>query len=360
MRILLAIVLAALPALAQQRDPLPVPDIPGYHTLKCDLHMHTVFSDGEVWPTTRVTEAWHDGLDVIAITDHAGYNPHKDDVKLDLSRPYAIARPLADSLGMLVIPGVEIAERDFHCNAIFITDFSAFDGLKMAEALEVAHKQGAYVFWNHPGWTHTPEWAPPASTLYERGLIQGFEVVNGPTYYPEAFPWAKEHKMAMFADSDVHPPITAVYAPRHRPVTLVFTRTADLTGIKEALLARRTVAWMNGQMWGDEEYLRQLWTGAVRTKDQRLSAKAGGRCGLILQNYSAIPFEIHVVKSPVWLRGRNVEIAPDGIAGMVLSVAKNAPAGSQNVELEFEVTNLHAAPGENLIVKLPLQLEVSN
>jgi len=30
------------------RTPLHIPDVPGYLTLKCDLHMHTVFSDGLV------------------------------------------------------------------------------------------------------------------------------------------------------------------------------------------------------------------------------------------------------------------------------------------------------------------------
>ena len=51
---LLLSILLALGAAAQSRDALPVPDIPGYRTLKCDFHMHTVFSDGEVWPTTRL------------------------------------------------------------------------------------------------------------------------------------------------------------------------------------------------------------------------------------------------------------------------------------------------------------------
>ena len=41
------------------------PDVPGYLTLKCDLHMHTVFSDGSVWPNIRVQEALRDGLDAI-------------------------------------------------------------------------------------------------------------------------------------------------------------------------------------------------------------------------------------------------------------------------------------------------------
>ena len=52
------------------RTPVNLPDIPGYVTLKCDFHIHTVFSDGLVWPTVRVEEAWRQGLDGIAMTDH--------------------------------------------------------------------------------------------------------------------------------------------------------------------------------------------------------------------------------------------------------------------------------------------------
>ena len=46
------------------------PDLPGYKTLVCDLHMHSVFSDGSVWPDIRIEEAKRDGLDVIATTEH--------------------------------------------------------------------------------------------------------------------------------------------------------------------------------------------------------------------------------------------------------------------------------------------------
>ena len=47
-----------------------VPDIEGYKTLTGDFHIHTVFSDASVWPSTRVQEAIWEGLDVIAITEH--------------------------------------------------------------------------------------------------------------------------------------------------------------------------------------------------------------------------------------------------------------------------------------------------
>ena len=67
------------------------PDIPGYKTLKCDFHEHTVFSDGHVWPTIRVMEAVKDNLDAIAVTEHLEYQPHKDDIPHpDRNRAYNI------------------------------------------------------------------------------------------------------------------------------------------------------------------------------------------------------------------------------------------------------------------------------
>ena len=58
---------------SQYRTEINIPGFDGYQTLKCDFHIHTVFSDGTVWPSVRVQEAWQEGLDVIAITDHLEY-----------------------------------------------------------------------------------------------------------------------------------------------------------------------------------------------------------------------------------------------------------------------------------------------
>ena len=78
-------------------------------TLKCDLHMHTVFSDGNVWPSIRVQEAIKDGLDVISITDHIEYQPHKKDLPhTDRNRSYELALEAAEGTELLVIPGTEI------------------------------------------------------------------------------------------------------------------------------------------------------------------------------------------------------------------------------------------------------------
>ena len=56
------------------------PDIPGYRTLVCDFHLHTVFSDGSVWPDFRVQEAIRDGLDAISITEHLEFQPKEEDI----------------------------------------------------------------------------------------------------------------------------------------------------------------------------------------------------------------------------------------------------------------------------------------
>jgi hypothetical protein len=73
-----------------------IPDIPGYLTLKGDFHMHTVFSDGQVWPTVRVDEASSEGLDILAATDHIEYRPHQKDLPGDLNRSYDIEKPYAE------------------------------------------------------------------------------------------------------------------------------------------------------------------------------------------------------------------------------------------------------------------------
>lgn len=360
-QLILAFALFALGAAAQTpvRDPLPVPDLPSYRTLKCDFHMHTVFSDGEVWPVTRVNEAWRDGLDAIAITDHAGYNPHKQDISPELNRPFAIASAAAARAGVVLIPAVEVAEGDLHANALFVKDANAFLGLKLAEALRQARAQNAFVFWNHPGWKRTAEWFPPIAALHEEKLIQGVELVNGLDFYKEAFPWIGEKSLAILADSDVHAPIATDYKPRQRPLTLVFAKTADVEGIREALFARRTAAWMGGEVWGAEPLLKGLWEGAIKARTTELAFAPGVRSAAVeVHNTSAIPFRLRVAKAPEWLTLRVGDVPGERIASFAVSLAKTAPEGTTAAPVELEITNFHVAPGRNLSVTLPLSISV--
>ena len=340
----------------QTRDPLPVPNAGPYKTLKCDFHMHTVFSDGEVWPTTRITEAWRDGLDAVAITDHHIYRPHKADVSEDIARPHEIALPLARQLGIILIPAVEFAEGDLHANALFVTDANAFKGLNLADGFALARKQNAFVFWNHPGWKGTARWFEPIAAAYDARQLQGVEIVNGRSFYPEAYPWIDEKKLSILSDSDVHVPIDVDYGRRQRPLTLVFVERADADGIRQALLAGRTVAWMGGELWGSETLLRGLWEGAVHLAANQLTSRRGG---LILQNRSAIPFRAKVLKTPAWLSVRAWDIAEERTTGFVVSAGNSAPAGRTIANIELEITNLHTGPGSNLTVTLPVMLDLN-
>ena len=101
------------------------PDTAQYQTLVLDLHTHSVFSDGHVWPTVRVSEALRDGLDGLAITEHLEFQPHLSDIPHpDRNRASEEALRAAEGHPLTVIPGVEITRTDEvgHINAVFIQD----------------------------------------------------------------------------------------------------------------------------------------------------------------------------------------------------------------------------------------------
>ena len=177
---------------AQQRKEIQIPDIPGYKTLKCDFHMHTVFSDGSVWPTIRVQEAWLEGLDAIAITEHIEYRPHTTDIKADHNRAYEVAEPAAKRANIILIRGAEITRNmpPGHLNVLFIKNANLLERDDYKDVLKEAHDQGAFILWNHPGWRRQqPDktlWWNEHTFLLKNNLLHGIEVCNSDEYYPEA------------------------------------------------------------------------------------------------------------------------------------------------------------------------------
>jgi 3',5'-nucleoside bisphosphate phosphatase len=133
-------------ATSQVRETIRIPDIPGYITMTYDPHIHTVFSDGTVWPTVRVNEAWQEGLDIISITDHIEYRPFRSDVTGDHNRAYEIARPIADRMGIMLIHGAEITRPmpPGHFNALFIDDANKLETETWQDAIGAAREQGGF------------------------------------------------------------------------------------------------------------------------------------------------------------------------------------------------------------------------
>ena len=69
----------------------------GRSVLAVDLHTHSVFSDGSVWPDVRVGEAKRDGLYAMAVSEHLEYQPKAADIPHpDRNRSYQLATQAAE------------------------------------------------------------------------------------------------------------------------------------------------------------------------------------------------------------------------------------------------------------------------
>jgi hypothetical protein len=251
------------------RKSVQIPDFDGYYTMKCDLHIHTVFSDGNVWPNIRVSEAWQQGLDAIAITDHLEHRPHKNVLTADHNESYKIARKKGDEIGIIVIQGAEITRnKPFgHMNALFITDANALAIPDSMEAINIAIKQGGFIQWNHPGWPDNKSTLYPVhEQMIKEKKIHGVEVFNYEEYYPVSFDWCKNMNLAFTGNSDIHELISEMYGNEIRPMTLVFASERTEKGIREALFAGRSAAFFNGQLAGRPEHLRALLKASLEVK----------------------------------------------------------------------------------------------
>jgi len=251
------------------RSEITIPNFGDYQTLKCEFHVHTIFSDGKVWPDIRVHEAWSQGLDAIAITDHIEYRPNKDILKGDLNEPFKIAKKAGDAIGFIVIKGTEITRSKpiGHLNALFLNDVMPLDVSDPLVAIDEARKQGAFIMWNHPGWPDDKSTLYPVhEQLIKERKIDGIEIFNHMEYYPVAFDWCRKYKLAFMANSDIHHTIIGDYGSNTRPMTLVFATEKSEKGIREALFAKRTVAFFYGELVGEPVYLQPLLLECLKTR----------------------------------------------------------------------------------------------
>lgn len=256
-----------------QKKIVNLPDIPGYVTMKCDLHIHTVFSDGNVWPTVRIDEAMRDGLDAIAITDHLEYIPKKDFIPLNFNAGWEIGENYARDRNFILIHGAEITRKmpPGHLNALFIKDANLMAKDSAWDSVEEAVKQGAFIQWNHPGWkSQQPDGIPRMydfhRKLISKGWLNGIEFFNDEEYYPLVFRFCEENGIAITGNSDVHGIISERYPANqftHRPMTLVFAKARNHDSLKEAMFAKRTMAYFKDKLAGREELARPFFNACI-------------------------------------------------------------------------------------------------
>jgi hypothetical protein len=355
--ILLVNLLFAAFALGQSKREINFPDILGYKTLKCDFHMHTVFSDGSVWPPVRVDEAWREGLDAISITDHIEYQPHKQDIPTDHNRPYHVAYSRAREKNILLIKGAEFTRETppGHFNAIFINDANALDVEDLVEGIKIANQQGAFVFWNHPGWK--PEhkgWFETHTILYENKLMHGIEVVNGGSYYPEAHEWCLEKNLTMMANSDIHQPATLLESSPedHRSITLVFAKERSKEAIKEALVKGRTAVWYKEQIIGKKRFLNALFKESVEVG--KPYNKYRGSIWVEIKNSSDIAIDLERAGT---VGPRQLTLAANATTILRTGTGTEADEDPAKIELSYTARNFLIAPDKGLPVTLNIRLK---
>jgi hypothetical protein len=304
--------LGLISAQAQHENQLILfPNVPDYQTLVVDLHMHTVFSDGSVWPDIRVHEAVRDSVDLIAMTDHLEYQPHSEDIPHpNRNRSFEIAMQVAKNEQLMVINGAEITRSmpPGHSNAVFLEDANALLVEDPVEAFRAARKQDAFAFWNHPMWTAQYSDGVAKLTdlhrqLIEEDLLHGIEVVNMNAYSQEALQIALDHDLTILGTSDVHGLVSWNFELQkggHRPVTLVFAEERSVESIKAALFAGRTVAYFNKMLIGKKEYMEPLLAASAQVvaatyprRNQVIPVTIANRSclELTLQNQSEYTFQ---------------------------------------------------------------------
>lgn len=363
----LALLLDATATLGQSRTrtELWFPDLPGYLTLRCDLHLHTVFSDGLVWPSIRVEEAWRDGLDAIALTDHLEYLPHKNDIPTNYARPIEIARAHAAPLGLLVIPAAEITkgEPPGHLNALFLTNIAQVSHTNAADAVKAAFDQDAFLFWNHPGWKQPEQksvWYDEQGAFLDKGWLHGLEVVNGTDYDPIVHQWCLDRKLTFLGNSDAHNPMAFDYggpAAPIRPMTLVFAKARTPEAIKEALHTRRTVVFSQGRLIGEPDYLVPLFQQSIEIVNPDLRIRGKGRALVQIRNRAPLDFELRLApKLPELDVQEQVTLAAGKVSLVSVQCVSDRVTGEQEVPLPCRVLNLLESPNRGLRTALVLKV----
>lgn len=352
----------------KDRDLLNIGEIPGYQIVKGDFHMHTVFSDGNVWPSFRVEEAWYNGLDAISITDHIEYQPHEEDIPTNHNRPYEIALSIADALGITLIRGSEITRPmpPGHLNAIFLKDADLLDVEDWQDAIKAAYDQGAFIFWNHPGWTgQQPDgiakWYDEHSMLYEKGWLHGMEIVNEDEYYPKVHQWCIEKNVTILGNSDIHGAIDLFYdSPEksHRPMTWILAKENSKESIKEALFDHRTIVYWRDNLFGHQEYLASIFKSCVHLPLMDLLLKENTTSSLEVENRSDLTFTIIFDdNNPKELKiPTSVTLLPGKTKRIVIRRDKEVKL-APSYTIKACVENLKTTPTEGLAVSWNLSIK---
>ena len=336
----------------------------GVFYISSDLHIHSVFSDGSVWPTIRVDEAVRDSIDLISLTEHLEYQSHISDIPhTNRNRSFQIAGGYVQKKPLAVVHGTEITKPmpPGHFNAIFIKDANKFfdknkEPLIFIKGIKEANKQGAFVFWNHPMWEANrsdgiAKLDPIHKEVIDKKLLHGIEVVNFDTFSEEAMQIALDNELTMMGTSDVHVLIDWDFNKEeesfHRPITFILSKNRTIKSIRDALFNGNTFIWYRDLIIGKSNNLKQVIENNLKVVSKGYGFK--GRKVEILQveliNKSVAPISLNYIGGYTFHNDyKFIELAPRSSKTIYVKTEKI----KKTVSLEFEILNYVVAPKTNL------------
>ena len=332
--------------------------------ISSDLHIHTVFSDGVVWPTLRVDEAVRDSIDLISLTEHIEYQSHLNDIPhKNRNRSFQIAGGYVKNKPLAVVHGTEITKPmpPGHFNAIFIENANKFfdienKPLKFEEAITEANNQGAFVFWNHPNWEANrsdgiAKLDPIHKKIIEKGLLHGIEVVNFDTFSEEALRIALENNLTVMGTSDVHILIEWDFNNKkesfHRPLTFIISKSRSMESIKDALFDGNTFIWFRDLIIGKHENLTQVinYNFEAISKGYNYRDRKVEILEVELINKSVAPISLNYTGEYTFHNDyKYIELKPKSSKTIYIKTKKI----KDFINLEFEILNYVVSPKTNL------------
>jgi hypothetical protein len=336
----------------------------GVFYISSDLHIHSVFSDGSVWPTIRVDEAVRDSIDLISLTEHLEYQSHSSDIPhTNRNRSFQIAGGYVQKKPLAVVHGTEITKPmpPGHFNAIFIQDANKFfdknkKPLNFINGIKEANNQGAFVFWNHPMWEANrsdgiAKLDPIHEEVIDKKLLHGIEVVNFDTFSEEAMQIALDNELTMMGTSDVHVLIEWDFNIEkesfHRPITFIMSKNRTIKSISDALFNGDTFIWYRDLIIGKSSNLKEVIDNNFEIVSKGYGFK--GRKVEILQieliNKSVAPINLNYIGEYTFHNDyKFIELEPRSSKTIYVKTKKV----EKTVNLEFEILNYVIAPKTNL------------
>lgn len=319
-----------------ERREIILPTIDGYRLYKADFHTHTIYSDGDVTPRQRVREAWYDGLDIIAITDHLEIRTYEK-FMLKVLAPYSTGKPFKyqnagiankkdksypvmanlnaaydeavyyterENLPIMVVRGTEIwrnTKSIGEFNALFLKDINAICHEDLFESFRRVKEQGGLIMHNHPGYTRTTTAIAEGEQerAYSEGWIDGVEAVNSTTLYPDIISRCIDRNLFIAANTDAHRPTSHDWPAGgefFRTMTFIMAKSCTEEDIKEALKAGRTIGYVANNLVGSEKHLAAFINEAVTCRVVAENRKKG-EVTYSLTNCCSVPFVLHRGKS---------------------------------------------------------------